>query len=310
MSYRISIGVSSFAVEDETPKTILEEAGLIIVPNPFQRRLTEKEIIAHLKGSIGLIAGLEPLNRKVLKSAQHLKAIARVGIGMDNIDLDAARELGIKVSNTPDGPTEAVAEMCLAALLTILRRLPYFNTDMSKGVWKKRIGTSLKGTKVLLIGYGRIGRRFGDLLRFLGGEILVTDPVLTEEMLECGERLVSLEEGIREAEIISLHANCIGVILGSKEFELIRPGAVLLNSARGQLIDEEALIRALQKGTVASAWIDTFWREPYSGSLRDFEQVLLTPHVSTYTRQCRRNMEMSAVQNLLKDLNLKQPIKS
>jgi D-3-phosphoglycerate dehydrogenase len=304
MKYRIAIGPSSFAVADETPLKMLEQAGVEIVPNPYKRRLTEQEIIAHLDSVDGLIAGLEPLNRAVLESASRLKAIARVGIGMDNVDVEAAKELNIRVSNTPDGPTEAVAELCLTALLALGRKLVAFNTDLHGGVWKKRIGIGLRGTRVLLVGYGRIGRRFGDLLHFLGADILVTDPAVAPETLKHGERLISLDEGIQEAEVVSLHANGVETILGEAEFQKMRPGMILLNSARGELIDEEALERALKNGTVADAWLDVFWQEPYSGRLTEFNQILLTPHVSTYTRQCRRSMEEGAVRNLLRDLGI------
>lgn len=304
MSYCVAIGVSSFAAADETPLKMLEQAGFDIVPNLYSRRLTEEEIIAHLDGVDGLIAGLEPLNRKVLQSAHSLKAIARVGIGMDNVDMEAAKEFGVRVSNTPDGPTEAVAELCLTALLAMGRQFIPFNTDLHSGVWKKRIGIGLRGTKVLLVGYGRVGRRFGDILRFFGAKILVTDPAVTQETLKHREHLISLEQGIQEAEVISMHASVVETILGETEFQKMRPGMILLNSARGKLIDEDALIRALKNGTVKAAWTDVFCQEPYSGRLTEYDQVLLTPHVSTYTRQCRSSMETAAVRNLLKDLGI------
>jgi D-3-phosphoglycerate dehydrogenase len=304
MSYRVAIGPSTFAEEDRKPLEILEKAGFDIVPNRYKRRLTEAEICDHLKSVDGLIAGLEPLNRKVLQSAKQLKAIARVGIGMDNVDIECASKLNIKVSNTPDGPTEAVAELCLTALLSIQRQLISHNYDMHNQLWQKRIGQGIKGTIVLLIGYGRIGRRFGDLLRFLGAEIFVSDPYQKQEDLNKGENLVSLEKGLSEAEVISLHAGGKDIILGEKQFETMNKEVVLLNSARGELVDEVAIIKALENGTIKAAWFDAFWTEPYIGQLTQFQQVLLTPHASTLTRQCRRSMEETAVRNLINDLEL------
>jgi len=305
MNYRIAISVSSFAAHDDTPKKLLENAGVEIVPNPYGRRLTETEIIQQLKGIHGVIAGLEPLNKKVLESADNLKAIARVGIGMTNVDIEAAKDLGIKVSNTPDGPTEAVAELCLTALLAIGRNLVITNQELHAGNWKKRLGFGLRGTKILLVGYGRIGRRFAEILRYLGAEILVTDPVIEADSLTQGEKLVSLSQGLAEAKVVSLHASGIECLLGEPEFQIMQKGIVLLNSARGELIDENALVKALNKGTVSAAWFDAFIQEPYSGELLQFDQVLLTPHVSTYSVQCRRFMEEAAVQNLLQDLGIK-----
>jgi len=250
------------------------------------------------------IAGLEPLNKRVLSTFPKLKAVARVGIGMDNVDIEAANELGIKVSNTPDEPAQAVAEMTLAALLALCRGLVTADTAMHAGRWQKAIGTGLIGTKVLLIGYGRIGRRVGELLRIFGAEVLVTDPFLSDSQLNDDERLVSLDQGLNEASVISLHASGNEVILRDNEFRRMQNGVILLNAARGELVDENALIKALEKGKVSGAWLDVFRQEPYQGRLLEFEQVLLTPHISTYTRQCRLNMEMAAVKNLLRDLKI------
>ena len=301
---QVAIGPSSFAAVDKSPMEILEKFGVTVVPNPFSRRLSQEEIISHLTDVDGLIAGLEPLNRKVLESAKRLKAIARVGIGMDNVDLSAADELGIKVSNTPDGPTEAVAEMCLTALLTINRKLIHFNNDLHKGLWQKKIGQGLADARVLLIGYGRIGKRFGEHLRMLGAKLLICDPAANPSDLDDGLKKVSLHDGLKDADIISLHASGSDKILGEKELMIIKPGAILLNSARGSLIDEAGLIRALNRNIIKGAWLDVYSSEPYQGNLLNYEQVLLTPHISTYTQQCRRSMEESAVRNLIRDLNL------
>jgi D-3-phosphoglycerate dehydrogenase len=283
---------------------MLKEAGIDVVPNPYGRRLTQDEIITQLEGVEGLIAGLEPLNREVLTSASTLKAIARVGIGMNNVDLEAAQELVIKVSNTPEGPTEAVAEMTLAALLNLSRGLLPANHALHTGEWRKAVGFGLRDTKVLLIGYGRIGRRVGRLLAGLGAHILVNDPYLDPDFLEDDVQTVPLEEGLSQAEVISLHANDVETILGPREFAQMQDGALLLNSARGEQVDEDALIAALDSGKVAGVWFDAFWQEPYTGPLTDYDQALLTPHLSTYTRQCRLSMETKAVRNLLRDLSL------
>lgn len=304
MSYVVAIGPSSFSEQDQSPLNLLKSYKITVKPNPYNRRLTEEEIRLHLQDVDGLIAGLEPLSRRVFLSAPKLKSIARVGIGMDNIDLDAAKELSIKVSNTPDGPTQAVAEMVIGAMLTLCRQIIVSNAALHKKKWNKNIGQSLAGSKILLVGYGRIGRRVGDLLRAFEAKVLVTDPYLSNNDLKFEEQLVPLDEGLREAEIVSLHASGKDIILGAAEFNKMQHGTILLNAARGELVDENALIEALKSGKVSSAWFDVFWKEPYYGRLLDFDQVLLTPHISTYTRQCRLKMEMEAVKNLLRDLDI------
>ncbi len=299
---KIAISTSSFASVDSTPLDLLQAKGLEVVSNPLRRKLTEHEIIDHLQGIDGLLAGLEPLNSTVFQKCPELKAIARVGIGMDNVDLNAADKAGIKVSNTPDGPTDAVAEMVLNAALVLSRNILSANKALHHKQWEKTIGIGLKNTNVLFIGYGRIGRRTAALFRNMGSFVMVCDPALSQEDLQLGEKLIELKDGLKLADIITLHAGGNEPILTSAEFEGIKEGVIILNSARGNLINEDALIDALDSGRVHSAWLDVFSEEPYTGKLTEYEQVLLTPHISTYTVQCRRDMEISAVRNLINDL--------
>lgn len=301
---RVGVTTSSFASSDPAPKEALESAGVEVIDNPYKRRLTEQEAFDFLVDKNGLIAGLEPLNRKVLENAKNLKAIARVGIGMDNVDIDAAGSLGIKVSNTPDGPTNAVAEMTVTAALALSRKLPETNRKMHEGQWAKTISRGLVGQNVLFVGYGRIGRGTAELMRPFGVKILVVDPYIDPKDLSLGEQFVSLQEGLTIADIISLHANGHDTIIGKDEFQLMKNGAILLNSARGELVSEDTLIDAFDSGKVSGAWFDAFWEEPYKGRLLQYNNMLLTPHVSTYTEQCRLSMEMDAVNNLLHDLGL------
>lgn len=303
---KIGIGPSTFAQEDKTPLELLLKAGVTVVPNPTGKRLTESETMAYLSGQRldGLLAGLEPLNRRVLESGRpYLKAVARVGIGITNVDLSACRDFGIAFSYTPDGPTEAVAEMTLAALLSLARELEPMNRAMHAGQWPKLISRSLRELTVLVVGYGRIGRAVATQLRLLGCQILVCDPFLPSSA-PCEFPRVDLLTGLAQADVVTLHASGNEILLGAAEFNASKPGLIVLNSARGELVDEAALVDALETGRVAKAWFDAFWREPYTGALQRFPQVLLTPHTCTYTRRCRLQMETEAVRNLLRDLNL------
>ena len=299
---KVAIGSSSFGAADPLPLQMLADAGMQIVPNPYGRRLSENEVIEHLNGVDGLIAGLEPLTQQVFEHCPHLRAIARVGIGMDNVDLEAAQAKGIKVSNTPDGPTEAVAEMALAALLAIGRKIVSSNETMHNNQWEKSVGFGLSGITVAVIGYGRIGRRFADHLRYFGVNILVVDPFITLDLLSQGETQVDLQEALAKADVVSLHVSGSEELLSEDVFQAMKPGMVLLNSSRGAVINEKALMAALDQGIVSDAWLDVFWEEPYQGPLTAYKQVLLTPHTSTYSRQCRLAMETEAVTNLLRDL--------
>jgi len=303
--YHIAISPSSFADGDSTALELLEKANIIVKINPYKRRLNEDEAVKFIEDIDGLIAGVEPLTKKVLESSKRLKAIARVGTGLSNIDLKVAKELGIKISNTPDGPTDAVAEMTIAALLAISRNLIQFNTDLHQNIWKKSVCFGLIGKNILIIGYGRIGRKFAKLASSFGAKILVYDPYIKKQKSDINEKFVSLAEGLKQADVISLHASGEEPIINEKEFNIMKQGVVLLNSSRGALIDEDALLSALDSKKIYGAWFDVFKKEPYEGRLINYSNVLLTPHIGTYTKQCRLSMEVAAVNNILQDLGLK-----
>lgn len=297
---KVLLGPSSFAVLDQTPLERLVESGCEIVENPFKRRLTKQEILELLKtGVIGLIAGLEPLDQEVLEKSK-LKVISRCGSGMSNVDLEAAEKLGIKVFSTPYGPTNAVAELTIACLLSLLRELPQIDRSMHTKKWDKKIGVELRGKKVSIIGFGRIGQRVGQLLSTFGAEVFAVDPVYDDNHKDI--KKMELAEALKKADVITLHSSGNTLLLGEREFRIMKRGVFILNAARGELIDESVLIKALKSGKVAGAWLDTYIEEPYSGPLCDFPQVILTSHIGSYTIECRRAMEIEAVENLLKGL--------
>jgi D-3-phosphoglycerate dehydrogenase len=294
MSEKIAVGASSFDVNSPDALALIGN-DYTFVKNPFGRKLTIPETIEHLQGCVGLLAGLETLNEEVFSKCPELKAVARIGVGTDNVDFDAAKKFNIKVSNTPDAPTYAVAEMALAALLTISRRIIPCSESLHRKEWKKQIGNSIRGSSVLLIGYGRIAREFERLLSvFNPKEIVFHDKYV--------DGSTPLSDALPNADIISLHASGKEQIIGGAELQLVKNGAVLLNSARGALVDETALAKALESGKVGFYWGDVFPEEPYSGALCNAPNTVLTPHVSTYTGLCRNEMERQAVENVLRDL--------
>lgn len=293
---RVVVGASSFASDSDKAINLLLDRGIEVIKNPYGRKMTEDEIIAHLDGADGLLAGLEPLTERVFAACPGLKAVARIGVGMDSVDQEAAKRHGVKVSNTPDGPTEAVAEMTVAALLSIAHQIVPSNNDIHAGTWKKRMGFSVRGAKVFMIGYGRIGQRTAEKLKALGAEIAVYDK-FNADVCTC-----TLEEGLKWADVVSLHAAGSDLILSEKELDLCRKGVVILNSARGGLIDEAALEKKLKSGDIAWFWGDALWQEPYTGALCACENAILTPHIATYSTRCREDMETAAVHNILEDL--------
>lgn len=294
----ILLGPSTFAAENSEPLERLIGAGFRTIDNPYKRKLTRDELRKLLTNDVvGLIAGLEILDKEILANSR-LKVISRCGAGMSNIDLNATRELGIQVFNTPHGPTRAVAELTVGCLMTLIRQIPQMDRALHRGKWDKRIGRQLKGKHCLIVGYGRIGKLVGAILEALGVEVFVSDPAY----IKSGGDTVSvdLHGTLPQADIITLHCGGEKQLLGEKEFNLMKKGVYLLNAARGGLVDEKALCEALDSGKVAGAWIDTFGKEPYEGPLTKYEQVILTPHVGSYTYEGRLQMELDSVDNLLK----------
>ncbi|MBI3693962.1 MAG: phosphoglycerate dehydrogenase [Acidobacteria bacterium] len=293
---KILIGPSSFAAADKAPLERLRQSGLAVVSNPYGRKLSKEDLLDLLPGAVGLIAGLEPLTRDVLERSE-LRVISRHGAGLSNVDLEAAKELGITIRHTPDAPTAAVAELTVGAMISLMRRIPEMDRDLHERRWVKRAGVQLEGKTVLIIGFGRIGRKLAGLLRVFHVKLLAVDPAW-DGTFE-GVESLPLHEALPKADVISLHAGGEEQILGEREFALMRAGVFILNAGRGALIDESCLCQALASGAVAGAWLDAFQEEPYRGPLVDYPQVLLTPHIGSFSLECRRRMDMEAVENLL-----------
>jgi len=294
---KVLLGPSTFAELDYSPVERLVKAGFSVLENPFKRKLTKAELLDLLTEDVkGLIAGLEPLDHEVMRKS-NLRVISRCGSGMSNVDIEAAKGFGIKVCSTPDGPTTAVAELTVGAMVSLLRMIPLMDHSLRQGSWNKMIGTQLSGKTVGIIGFGRIGRRVAELLSAFNTRILVVDPSLNDAHEEFP--VLTLEDALPQVDIVTLHASGETTIITKEEFGLIKPGAFLLNAARGGLVDENALVEALEAGRIKGAWIDTFSLEPYVGPLSGFKQVILTPHVGSYTFECRRAMETESVENLI-----------
>jgi len=297
---KVLLGPSSFSELDKKPLEKLLQNNLEVLDNPYKRRLTEEELLTLLPGVEGLIAGLEPLNRKVLERS-NLKVISRCGSGLSNVDLLAAKEFGIIVRNTPLGPTTAVAELTIGCMISLIRQVQQMNQAAHEKKWLKRIGRGLHGAYVAVIGFGNIGKRVGQLLAGFGAKVIAVDPKLSGTIN--GIPIVGIGEALAKADIITLHSSGEDCILSRKEFDLMKHGVYILNAARGGMIDELALKEALDSGKVAGAWLDAFSIEPYDGILCEYDQVILTPHVGSYTIECRSMMEMEAVDNLIEALN-------
>jgi len=287
----------------------LKNAGVEVKLNPFAARLTEDQVIELLgTDTIGLIAGLEPLTKNVLQAAKSLKVIARVGTGLDSVDLATAKQLGITVLNTPDAPTKAVAELTLAHILGLLRNVSQADRQVRVGVWKGLMGSLLETKTVGIVGFGRIGKRVATLLSAFGASVIISDAQVSKSVYPN----VELDELCIKSDILSLHLpynESTHHIINEKNLNLMKKGSYIVNISRGGLVDETALLAALKSGHLAGAALDCFEQEPYEGELRNLETVQITAHMGSYARETRDLMEQEASRLLVDALHEKNLLK-
>lgn len=297
---KAAITTSSFGKYDEAPLRLCKEIGLEVILNPHGREVKPDELAELACDAVGIIAGTEPITEETLSKLSSLKVISRCGTGMDNIDLCCAHKMGIKVFNTPDAPTTAVAELTLGLVLSLMRKTHKMNADIKGGRWEKLMGNLLYKKKVGIKGFGRIGRRVAELLSLFGCEIAYSDPFVGDGLL--GFRNIPLEELLGWADIVSIHVPVSEQLMGADKLMLMKKGAWLLNTSRGGVIDEAKLYDLLKSGHLSGAALDVFAEEPYSGPLKELDNVILTPHIGSYARESRIEMEMQAVENLLRGI--------
>jgi len=305
---RVLITTSSFGKDDSSPLNLLQNAGYETVINPYGRKLTEDEVLALLLEvkPVGMIAGVEPLTARVLQQAKDLKVVSRCGIGLDNVDLNAAGSLGITIRNTPDAPTQAVAELTIGFIFNLLRKIAFLDRELRNGNWTKESGSLLRGKNVGIVGLGRIGKRVTQMLLALDAKVSGTDIQPDHEWLQKNHvPLVSLEELLKQSDVLCLHVSHgrgKDYLIGRKEMEAMPKGTYLINTSRGEVVDHDALYSMLASGHLSGAALDVFDHEPYTGPLTQLDNVILTPHIGSYAKEARVEMEIQAAENLIEEL--------
>ncbi len=300
----IAITTSSFAEFDAAPLDLLVSKRLQVKLNKNGQKLAANEIIELCKGCVGIIAGTELYDSNILSGLKGLKVISRCGTGMENIDLKSAAALGIKVLNTPDAPVVSVAELTVGLMFDLLRNISSSDRNIRQGIWKKQMGGLLREKNIGLIGFGRIGKKVAELLSSLGAHIAYYDiRNISAPVQYLAKTLPGL---LCWADIISLHTSSQlneKPLIGEEEFKIMKNGVLFVNTSRGQLVDEEALFNALLSGKVKAAALDVYKNEPYSGRLKELNNVVFTAHISSYAKEARIEMEMQAADNLIRGLN-------
>jgi D-3-phosphoglycerate dehydrogenase len=301
---KILITTSSFDLSNFTDISSLRNAGFEVQCNPFGKRLTEEQISNLMDDQvIAMIAGTEPLTESVMVKAPGLKIIVRCGIGLDNVDMEAAQNFGIKVFNTPDAPTRSVAELTLGHILSLLRRIAESDRLIRAAKWQSLMGSLLFGQTVGVIGFGRIGKMVSQLLIAFGAKVLVYD--VYPQLGFDGVEIVTKERIFAESDILTLHLPYTKEnhhLINAETFAQMKPGAFIVNVSRGGLIDDTALYEAIKNKSISGAALDCFEQEPYQGPLAGCEEVQLTAHMGSYASQSRVKQEQDSCEVLVREL--------
>ncbi len=284
---------------------IFRRNDIEVVPNPHRgRKLTEDELIELIGGIDALLSGLDQVTAKVIGASDELKVISMFGTGVDNIDVKAATEKGIVVTNTPGVNSDAVADMTFALMLAIARRIPFALDQVKEDKWPLIIGAELCNKTLGLIGLGQIGKRVALRATGFNMEILATKRFPDETFVrEKKIKLVSLNQLLRQSDFVSIHVPLTPEtegLIGADQFEVMQPTAFLINTARGGIVDESALYDALKSGKITGAAFDVLKEEPLKEKrLLALKNFIVTPHISAFTKETIEKTEKLSAQNVV-----------
>lgn len=312
---RVLVSAPYFVAELDRFRPLFEQVGIELIEPAVEERLSEQELLQYAGEYDGAICGDDQYSKQVLRAVSpRLRVISKWGTGIDSIDQAAAGELGIQVRNTPGAFTEPVADSVLGYVLAFARGLPWMDRAVKRGEWTKRPGLALSECTLGVVGVGRIGREvlnraapFG--MRLLGNDIVEID---LGDLLDAGASMVSLEQLLEQSDYVSLNCDLNPTsrrLINAERLGLMREHAVLINTARGGIVDEPALIEALSAGSIGGAALDVFQDEPLpvESPLRGFDNVMLAPHNSNASRAAYERVHWNTIGNLFEGLGLERP---
>jgi len=296
------------------PKAIelLKREGFDVI---YEEYPDEEKLIELAKDVDAIIVRSKPkVTRKVIEAAKRLKVIGRAGVGLDNIDLNAARERGIEVVNSPAASSRSVAELTWALILAVARKVAFADRKMREGIWAKKqcMGIELEGKTIGIIGFGRIGYNVAKIARCFGMRVLLYDVIKNEERAkEVGGKFVELEELLRESDVVTIHVPLLDStyhLIDEEKLKLMKKNAILINPARGPIVDTEALVKALKEGWIYGAGLDVFEEEPLPKDhpLTKLDNVVLTPHIGASTLEAQERAGVQVVEKVIEVLKQKE----
>ena len=311
---RVLVTSTSYGKNDPRLKTELERLVGEVTYNPTGKPLSSEEVARLLPGVDGYIAGLDVIDKSALQNAERLKVIARYGVGVDSVDLQAARDKNIIVTNTPGANSVSVAELTLGLMLALARQIPEAVAATRRGQFPRLSGISLEGKTVGIIGLGAIGKQLAQRLAGFNCHVLAYEPRPDEDFVRKNSvELVPLDQLLRNADFVSLHLPLMTETRGMVDTTFLgkmKKGAYLLNTARGELVDEAALLEALKSGQLRGAALDALCQEPPDPNhpLLALPQVIATPHLGAQTDGATNAMGWLAFEDCMAVLRGDQPV--
>ncbi|MFK4154702.1 phosphoglycerate dehydrogenase [Streptomyces fungicidicus] len=305
------ITTPTFARHSPDPWTLLADGGAGPLRPYDDRALPYGELLARIAGADALVAGMDPVTAEVMDAAPRLKVIAKHGVGTDTIDVAAARDRGIPVVFAPGSNSRAVAEYTFGLVLDAARRISASHTAVTEGGWPKLFGPELHGRTLGVVGFGRIGRLVAGYARAFGMSVLAHDPYVPDDAVTGADaEPAGLDALLARADVVTLHLPPAGEpLLDAARLEAMKPGAILVNAARGGLVDDTALADALHSGHLAAAALDAFAVEPLPAGhvLRTAPRLTLTSHMAACTPEANRAMGLMVAEDVLRVLDGEAP---
>jgi D-3-phosphoglycerate dehydrogenase len=303
--YKVLITTIPFGDKSHLPLDLLKNNNIEYLINPLNKKLTEEELIEMIADFNVIIAGTEPITKKVMDNAKNLKMISRVGIGLDSVDLLEAEKQGITVSYTPDAPAPAVAELTIGLMLTLLRSVQVSNMEMHIGKWHRFFGRRLSEITIGIIGVGRIGSGVLQHLKSFGSPKILVNDIVPDYNLDkiFNINWVDKKTIYEQADVITIHTPLTVQtkdMIREEHLLKMKSDAIIINTARGGIINEKDLYEVMQSGHLSGAAIDVFDLEPYNGKLKDIQRCILTAHMGSMSVDCRTRMEVEATEEVVR----------
>lgn len=311
---RLLVTPTSYGKNDARLKTELETQVGEVIYNPTGKPLTSAQVAALLPGIDGYIAGLDGIDAAALAAADRLKVIARYGVGVDSVDLAAAKAKEIVVTNTPGANSVSVAELALGLMLALARQIPEAVEAVHQGKWPRYAGLSLEGKTVGILGLGAIGKQLAKRLGGFDCKLMAYDPFGDATAArDLHVELVGLDDVLAASDFVSLHLPLLPetrCMVNDSFLAKMKKGSFLVNTSRGEVVDEDALLKALQCGHLKGVGLDAFTVEPPDpkNPLLQLPQVIATPHLGAMTDGATSNMGWFAMRDCLAVLRGEEPV--